>query len=520
METRKTIRQEGLLDQKKLSKLNISICGNKEFSNLRSQIELMATQLGIKKPKSYNSLANKDDFIIFLDNSKIDNIDNISYCRVLLLDDGITLTQDWSKKSGQPSKIQEPGLSIIAAALVWQEILRQTRVILPIEIPKKYININLRIDPSTFTFDNLKEHISVLGLNDKEVDYKVLERTDSSGHLVINIRLDEGNKIADNVLDLFRISSKSVDERFHQPTEIKITIPRVDKKLSGSVIFAGVGGLGTWALDTFSKGIINSNSLGDKIKIDIIDPDTSIELHNLNRQVLYDEIDIGHPKAEKAAFKISKILPNAQINSYIGTLNLTHLESLNSNILSNSYEDEEDEIDDEEFITSNLNTEFKEIIERTDVILCGVDNLRARTVLNAISSRCNIPMINAGAQGFKGNFDIFNQQKSCMLCRYGLQAVHNSRPMSCQEDGEIPFGSIVTSTAIFGALEGLALISIMARDGSSEKWPSNIRWNGMMNQFNFIEDKEYGIFSNIFLPQGNHLEHLNIKLYDNQESIK
>jgi len=206
--------------------------------------------------------------------------------------------------------------------------------------------------------------------------------------------------------------------------------------------------------------------------------------------------------------------------AYIGTLNLTHLESLNSNILSNSYEDEEDEIDDEEFITSNLNTEFKEIIERTDVILCGVDNLRARTVLNAISSRCNIPMINAGAQGFKGNFDIFNQQKSCMLCRYGLQAVHNSRPMSCQEDGEIPFGSIVTSTAIFGALEGLALISIMARDGSSEKWPSNIRWNGMMNQFNFIEDKEYGIFSNIFLPQGNHLEHLNIKLYDNQESIK
>ena len=54
----------------------------------------------------------------------------------------------------------------------------------------------------------------------------------------------------------------------------------------------GCGGLGTWAL-----GALASAGIGGFV---LIDHDT-IELSNLNRQVLYGEADLGQPKVDVAA---------------------------------------------------------------------------------------------------------------------------------------------------------------------------------------------------------------------------
>jgi bacteriocin biosynthesis cyclodehydratase domain-containing protein len=61
---------------------------------------------------------------------------------------------------------------------------------------------------------------------------------------------------------------------------------------AGRVVVLGCGGLGTWAL-----GAMASVGIGTFV---LIDHDT-IELSNLNRQILYGEADVGRPKVTVAA---------------------------------------------------------------------------------------------------------------------------------------------------------------------------------------------------------------------------
>ena len=79
--------------------------------------------------------------------------------------------------------------------------------------------------------------------------------------------------------------------------------------------------------------------------------------------------------------------------------------------------------------------------------------------------------------------------------------------MSCQEDGEVPFSTIVTSTAIFRSLQGLAMMAAMSDGGELNSWPSQIRWSGKTNSVSKINDPKFGPFAHSFSSQGPHSEH-------------
>jgi molybdopterin-synthase adenylyltransferase len=85
-------------------------------------------------------------------------------------------------------------------------------------------------------------------------------------------------------------------ERFDRqlPYLAELGDPRdVQRRLRASrVVMLGCGGLGTWAL-----GALASAGVGSFV---LIDHDT-IELSNLNRQILYGEADLGRPKVTVAA---------------------------------------------------------------------------------------------------------------------------------------------------------------------------------------------------------------------------
>ena len=203
------------------------------------------------------------------------------------------------------------------------------------------------------------------------------------------------------------------------------------------------------------------------------------------------------------------------MSAFVGGIGLPHLYSIihSADDTSPHFQDEdEDEIfSAQEGLYASSASMFRDSM----AAVCGVDNLRARTLLNAMSSRSMIPMINAGAQGFSGQFDLFMPDESCMLCRYGIGAAREDVRMSCQEDGEVPFSSIVTSTAIFGALEGLALLSVLTQGPSSlTNWPSHIVWNGRTNTFDSKEEVGFGPFSDAFSKEGPHREHLSNRLLD------
>ena len=517
---RRTIRQEGLVDQGLLSRLRISLIGDQ--GGLRDSFIVMGEQLGASVLLESDGSPN---FTVYLGDEIVPEFDS-NYIRVILLDDGVQLTRDKKASPGSPSKLQAGGLATIGAALAWQEILRMCGAILPIEIPKRYITVNLRVDPASLGGIGEIEHDMVLETGDgSELPFSVLNRDDGTGHSLIRARLEQGHELADSLLNSLSFCRRGSTENAISSSEIKFRLPRAEGSLSGNGIIAGVGGLGSWALDTLIKSFRDSSNSGEHTKLSIIDPDLSIEIHNLNRQVLYQEEDLGLAKAEIAKRRLEDSIDGIRVTSYNEEIGTGSLQTLHHDGIKT--EDSSEDFpwaDDLDLLSDGnlLDQDFPGICRDIDFILCGVDNLRARAILCGISSEIGIPMINAGAQGFHGQFDLFTEGGSCMLCRYGLGVLSQSGPMSCQEDGEVPFGSIVTSTALFGAIEGLAMISVLAGGPSSlEKWPSQVSWSGRRNTFSMEYAHDFGMFSMIFDSPDNHSKHIReLVLGESQEECE
>ena len=518
---RRTLRQEGLVDQHRLGSLRVALVGGGVGSSeLSAAICQLADQLGVGPPLEYINDGRTYDFLICLGDSCVPQTDT-PYTRVQILDNGVRITSDIDSRSGSPSVLQEPGLCTIAAALAWQEVLRRTGVSLPVEVPKKYITVNLRMDPSKLEYGKEPESaLRLVGPDGEAIPFRSNSRDDGTGHTVLSARIDEGTELADSVLGSIKLESTESDQS-EPPAEIELMIPRCDGSVTGSVTVAGVGGLGSWAMHTVATGIAKSGGDGSGLSVHLVDPDTEIEVHNLNRQILYKSDDLGMPKAKVSARRICEILPKAEVKAYVDALGLPHLDGLlnQDNIVQNEVKEEDIDFIEGFSDSVGFSADFLDALNSADAILSGVDNLRSRSVLSAISSHLGIPMINAGARGFIGSFDVFLGNQTCMICRYGTRAVSQHKPMSCQEDGEVPFSSIVTSTALFGALEGLALISALSSDGPPlSDWPSQIIWSGWSNNFDCHTDHSFGPFKQAFLAKGSHCEHLANLLFDAEVS--
>lgn len=71
-----------------------------------------------------------------------------------------------------------------------------------------------------------------------------------------------------------------------------------------TVVILGCGGLGTWAL-----GALACAGVGSFVLVD----DDSVDLSNLNRQILYTAADVGEPKAQRAADWVRRFDPSVAV---------------------------------------------------------------------------------------------------------------------------------------------------------------------------------------------------------------
>jgi len=139
-----------------------------------------------------------------------------------------------------------------------------------------------------------------------------------------------------------------------------------------SVAIVGVGAIGTVVLDILSRAGIG--------KIKIIDRDI-IELNNLQRQTLFNEEDLGKPKALVAKEKTNLI--NSEIE-------------IEANVLDLDYDNIE--------------------ILKSDLILDCTDNLYTRFLLNDYSRKNNIPWIYASVIKSKGMTMNITKDTPCFSC--------------------------------------------------------------------------------------------------------
>ena len=133
------------------------------------------------------------------------------------------------------------------------------------------------------------------------------------------------------------------------------------KKLREShVLIVGCGALGTTAANNLARAGIG--------KISILDRDF-VELNNLQRQMLFDETDVGEPKAVAATKKLKLINSGIEVEPIVKDLNHTNVE---------------------------------EIIKNVDLVLDGTDNILIRMLINDVCVMEEIPWIYTGAIGTSG----------------------------------------------------------------------------------------------------------------------
>ncbi len=94
---------------------------------------------------------------------------------------------------------------------------------------------------------------------------------------------------------------------------------------NSSILIAGVGGLGCAVAEILVRAGIG--------KLILIDNDI-IEISNLNRQILFDQNDIGKPKVDVAKYKLKAINPELKVEvskkdvSELTNLHLPHFEGI------------------------------------------------------------------------------------------------------------------------------------------------------------------------------------------------
>lgn len=222
-------------------------------------------------------------------------------------------------------------------------------------------------------------------------------------------------------------------------------------------VVLGAGGLGSWAAPLLAAELREGT-------IHIIDGDDSIELHNLNRQVLYREEHVGMSKATVAVEQLSKINPTVEFLGYKEYLLPHHLSS-----------DDAEDIDSFDLDEDLSENRLYLPLSKSQIYLACLDNMRTRTLLNEASIEFDAVMINGAGESSNGVVERFHQNEGCMVCRYGRETAYTLEVVSCTEEGKRPIASIVTTTAWVGSM--MSVYSLLEAANLKTSYAQRMQWN-------------------------------------------
>ena len=184
--------------------------------------------------------------------------------------------------------------------------------------------------------------------------------------------------------------------------------------MAGSVLMVGAGGLGAPALLYLAAAGVG--------RIGIVDNDT-VDLSNLQRQVIHRSANLGTPKTASAAKAI------ADLN------------------------DEVDVISHNQRLTAET---APQLVHAYDVIIDGSDNFSTRFALNDACRRAGRPLIVAALSRFEGEITTLVPDGPCYRCLYPTPPPDGAVPR-CDEAGII--GALAGTIGCLQALEAVKLMT-------------------------------------------------------------
>ncbi|SNY99906.1 HesA/MoeB/ThiF family protein [Flagellimonas pacifica] len=207
-----------------------------------------------------------------------------------------------------------------------------------------------------------------------------------------------------------RYSRQTVLRDFGEAGQAKLT--------KGKVLVIGLGGLGLPVLQ-----YLNAMGVGT---LGLMDQDV-VELHNLQRQILYAERDLGKQKLDVVHEKLH------EQNS--STILKTH----------------------DTFLTKE---NALDVIQNYDVIVDATDNFPTRYLINDTCVILNKPFVYGALHGFEGHVSVFNYKDGpTYRCIYPNMPSSDEVP-NCNENGVL--GVI---PGIIGTMQALEVVKILTGMG-------------------------------------------------------
>ena len=153
----------------------------------------------------------------------------------------------------------------------------------------------------------------------------------------------------------------------------EIGIEGQERLKTAKVLIVGAGGLGSpVALYLAAAGV---GTLG------IVDYDT-VSTSNLNRQILYNENNVGELKVDVAARRLKELNSSINIITY-----------------------------DERLTLENYNRAV-EIISKYDIVVDACDNMATRLLVSDIADKLSRPFVYGAMEGFCGYVSVFNDKSN------------------------------------------------------------------------------------------------------------
>lgn len=180
------------------------------------------------------------------------------------------------------------------------------------------------------------------------------------------------------------------------------------------VLMIGAGGLGCTAAQYLTVAGIG--------QLTLVDFDT-VELSNLQRQVLHLERNVGQPKVVSAQEKLIELNPHVAIRTINQVLDDAEIDAL--------------------------------VAEHTIVLDC-TDNVAVREQLNKACFHHQIPLVSAAAIRMEGVITVFNYQRD-MPCYHCFSSLFGEQQLSCVESG-----ILAPVVGLMGCLQATEAIKVIA----------------------------------------------------------
>lgn len=184
------------------------------------------------------------------------------------------------------------------------------------------------------------------------------------------------------------------------------------------VLIIGLGGLGSPAAMYLATAGIGQLTLVD---------DDTVELSNLQRQIIHREKNIGEPKVASAKSNLLAINPEINIKT------IDH--RLDETALANQ-------------------------IKLADVVLDASDNFDTRFAINRACVAQRKPLVSGAAIQFEGQITVFDSRKETCPCYSCLYPDKGEDNLTCSENG-----ILAPVVGIIGSLQALEAIKLICQIG-------------------------------------------------------